>query len=84
MPLSGKFDLLSFTTPAKQDGLIQMEMYCVSLKDRQYFEYDALSYACGDSIIETARNNQQVADCLLQLPSPVPAGQTEGRSWMPA
>lgn len=79
MPLSGKFDLLSFTTPAKQDGLIQMEMYCVSLKDRQYFEYDALSYACGDSIIETARNNQQVADCLLQLPSPTASSSESQR-----
>ena len=54
--------------------LSKWEMWCVSLKDRQYFEYDALSYACGDSIIETARNNQQVADFLLQDTSPVPVG----------
>jgi hypothetical protein len=54
--------------------LSKWEMWCVSLKDCQYFEYDALSYACGDSIIETARNNQQVADFLLQDTSPVPVG----------
>ena len=65
-----EFRLVSFEDPLFEE--ICMHMHCVSLEDSDYFEYEALSYACDGPLIATPRNSQNEEVWLSQVALPLP------------